>query len=499
MIILKQKHIIAILILTIFISILIALHFTSTNIENKLFTLSMSFVLYLCVISYIFFSFYFFSNQPIEKKISYLYSSLFIFFFLHLMLTFPFLLLSIAEENKFTSFQKLAVTGMRSEYTLTILTILIFLHKNITITRTKDNTIFYGFLFSILISSLISVKILNVKIIYLFNSFLPFWLILILLYFFLIEINNNSVFRKSFYLILNQTYFILIAILLGIYSCGFILYFNSWEGINFEHIYSLKGYELLEGFPRSWWFPLGDKLYFRFVALVDNPITSGYISSLICITALSKRYWFIFIFFLISCILSFSKGSMLLLFSCTFFGLFYTIFPSLTAKMSKKLLSSVYIFIIIILFLVALVTAMMQLTQTSADIHWLGLTLPFLHIQEYTLTEFIFGHGIGSGGNFLKGAMGSENISFMTWLKSGSESGIGTIFYQIGLCGLFFFVLAYLKVYKLLQAPYCKIIMIVYFFNLLLQENLLNLNILILLFFSIIMIEIHYLNKREIL
>jgi hypothetical protein len=129
-----------------------------------------------------------------------------------------------------------------------------------------------------------------------------------------------------------------------------------------------------------------------------------------------------------------------------------------------------------------------EILKSSASIHILGLTLPFINIGEYSFIEVLFGHGIGSGGNALKGVIGSD-MSIMEWLQTGSESGIGTIFYQLGSIGLMNIIIINYRIIFSLRTLEAKFIYFFYFLNMFIQENLINLNLLLLVFFTIIIIE----------
>jgi len=143
---------------------------------------------------------------------------------------------------------------------------------------------------------------------------------------------------------------------------------------------------------------------------------------------------------------------------------------------------------LLIIICIGLQVFIAGILKTSASIHILGLTLPFINIGDYSFVEILFGHGIGSGGNSLKGVIGSD-MPIMEWLQSGSESGIGTLFYQLGSIGLLSILVINYKIIFLLKTLEAKFIYFFYFLNIFIQENLINFNLLLLVFFTIIIIE----------
>ena len=300
----------------------------------------------------------------------------------------------------------------------------------------------------------------------------------------LIRIERNRLVLLQY--LLPAFYFLALLILFA-HVYGLIFYFDKWEIFNIAALYELKGYEAISGLPRSWWIETSSGMLFRFPSVFENPITAGYISAFFSMCFFSLRKFFFGIVFYMFAILSVSKGALLYL---TLFIIMFSLIKisKISKIIFKKVFNSWFIITSLMVLYILLQSVMAASLKTSASIHLLGLTLPFINMFEYSVFELIFGHGIGSGGNFYKGAFG-PSLNLLDWLGSGSESGIGTIFYQLGLSGIIVVASLFYRILFLIGSIEARFILFFYFLNLFMQENLININLLILVFLSILVIE----------
>ena len=430
---------------------------------------------------------YYLQYISVTDKIAKILSFSFITYIIHLLVVLPLSLMFISDNLEFAGLQKSVLTVIRVLITLQLyILIIFFLIKVFKKNRLKLQKVFLIFLLSIIISLIIPVPYMQVKFIYFLNSFLPMFLILFILTHLLLLKEEFNI-QKSFKKYLNPTLAVVIGFVLISYIFGLILYFNKWEVFDIGTLYSLKGYEPIEGLPRSWWAQIENIAFIRFPITLENPITASYLSAfLTMILIYLSRYTLAFIFFIFT-LFSFSKGAIIALALYVITIIFSRIFP-LFKKICLKIFNSFTMITLLIIIYIGLQVFIAGILKTSASIHILGLTLPFINIGDYSFVEVLFGHGIGSGGNSLKGVIGSD-MPIMEWLQSGSESGIGTLFYQLGSIGLLSILVINYKIIFLLKTLEAKFIYFFYFLNMFIQENLINLNLLLLVFFTIIIIE----------
>lgn len=458
--------------------------FTISTIENKLVLIS-TILLYIELIMIVIF--YYIKRYTSIHRLAIVLSLSFLMYLIHLLVTLPFSLMFMSDDMSYAGLQKSALTVIRVLITLQFYTlILVYLQSILKRENIKVSRSFFAFFFILIIASLTPVEYFQVKFIYLLNSFLPMFFILFILTHLLL-LNKKINIQNEFTIYLNASFYLVALWAMCGYIYGIVLYFDNWEFFDIGTFYSLKGYEPIEGLPRSWWVPIGDVLYFRFPSTFENPITAGYFSAFFGITMIALRRYNIAILFFIFTLFSVSKGAILfiMLFIFVFFSSHISSFLKI---LLLRIFNSTTTITLLLIGYISLQMIMSEIFKTSAAIHILGLTLPFTHIDQYSLFELIFGHGIGSGGNFYKSVVGVD-LSVLSWLKSGSESGIGTIFYQLGLLGLSLIIWISYKIIFLLRTLEARFIYFFYFLSMFIQENLINQNLLLLVFFSIIVIE----------
>ena len=334
----------------------------------------------------------------------------------HLLVTLPFSLIFISDDISYAGLQKSTLTVIRVLITLQIYTVILILLQNI-LKRENINLskTILTFFFILLISSFIPVEYFQVKFIYLLNSFLPMFFILFILTHLLL-LNNKTNIQNELTAYLNVSFYLIASWAMFGYLYGLVFYFDSWEIFDIGTFYSLKGYEAIEGLPRSWWIPIGDSIIFRFPATFENPITASYFAAFFAMTAFSLRQYLLGFTFFIFTLISISKGAILFLLLAAFVILSSRI-SLLLRGLLLRILDSPTILTLLLIGYIIFQIALSEVFESSASIHIMGLVLPFKNIDQYSIFELLFGHGIGSRENFFKAALGGE-IDVNTWLKS---------------------------------------------------------------------------------
>ena len=108
----------------------------------------------------------------------------------------------------------------------------------------------------------------------------------------------------------------------------------------------------------------------------------------------------------------------------------------------------------------------------------MGLLTPLQSAFEEKNLESLFGHGVGSSGNLVKIHLKAD-MDDDEWLGGGAESGLGLLVYQIGLVGAALILSLVMSIYNCLKSDISRSAWLIYWVNVLLQENLINLNYLI--------------------
>lgn len=249
---------------------------------------------------------------------------------------------------------------------------------------------------------------------------------------------------------------------------------------------ALKGYGHIDGYPRNWWSYLGGSLYLRLAGTAEDPVFFGYIAGFLAYIWLSRGspVWAGLLVLLV--IASLVKGAMMLLLGgVVFWAILYFSRPVsfLRSWLAITLLGGLIAFYVIA----------SGISQTSADVHVLGLWLPFEQMLkgETSIIESVFGHGIGSSGNLYK-SISEEPLSNLAWLQGGAESSFGLIFYQTGFVGLALLLALILRGFQRCRMDAARGLWIVYWANAAVQENLINLNYLTLLFITVAILELPY-------
>lgn len=309
------------------------------------------------------------------------------------------------------------------------------------------------------------------KSIYFLNSFLPIFI----LFYILQKLEYEKVNFKIFNMFI---WFYFLSLLISIFIIFNLIH---WEIDFFYKLYENSPFALVNNLPRTWFTTfLGLDLFRRFNGTLADPIIFGYISAtiLLILTYSKDKKILIFpivLFFLLS---SLSKGSYAL----------YILVIVLNIIGFKFFYKNIFYWLLFVLICVVSLAFGSLGQGSSADVHFLGLILPFLNLLDYSIIEILIGHGFTSGGNLAKGI---GIINELNWLQTGAESGIGTIFYQTGLLGLLFIITIFYRQIEISKL-FAKNLITVYFILMFTQENLINMNYLMLLFIGII-----FFNKLE--
>ncbi|EDP75582.1 hypothetical protein [Hydrogenivirga sp. 128-5-R1-1] len=177
-------------------------------------------------------------------------------------------------------------------------------------------------------------------------------------------------------------------------------------------------------------------------SFLDSVNFSYFLATAFAILFIYKQYLNKFIkpvyYFILSCIflfliLTLGKGGWMIFY---FFILGYALPMSFYLKNYKKVLMFM---LVLILFSIPIVNYVFP----TAIFHFIGLYNSLLNIS-------IMGHGLGSGGNFAKGF---SHIPYEKWLAS-SESGFGTMLYQLGAVFTFIYYLYWFLVIKKINNNY---------------------------------------------
>lgn len=313
-----------------------------------------------------------------------------------------------------------------------------------------------------------SVDLNYVKIGYFGNSFLPL-LICTALLASMDRLKCSAVRAK-------QVLDVLVVYVLFAALIGLALSLDFWRDAGAGMLQIDRGGRTIEGVPAYWWSQIGHWLIPRFHGLYEDPIFAGYIFGAFCLLCFVYQRILLSVIFAGLMIATLSKGAFLLVLASFVFS------RALSRRMFQSKIS-VALAALASVFLYGFVS---EISNTSASVHLRGLLLPFANMGEYSIFQIAFGHGVGSGGNLHRLAYGGDLSDL--WLATGSESGIGTLFYQLGFAGLISLLFAIITIIPSLTT-WSRSIVIVYIINLFFQENLLNFNYLFILLFSVWMTE----------
>jgi|TARA_X000001388_G_scaffold35536_1_gene25037 hypothetical protein len=330
--------------------------------------------------------------------------------------------------------------------------------------------------FSILISTMLPVEQAGVKLQYLANTYIPLILSTAALQY---HLSSKKITEPS----VKNYQGLAIAVLLSI-PLGYLISFQLIPTEFFSEHQGNKGFSLYNGLPLTWWTVLGDHVIARFPGTSDDPILFGYISSALCIVFLSGRKYLLAALFSFAAIISLSKGALI-----------WLIATSLMAGMTTKIKQRNYIYIVGSIVLVAGYLSFASAANTSANVHIVGLVSPIVSAITSFGPSSLIGNGVGSSGNLLKIFLMGD-LDTDSWLAGGAESGIGLLVYQIGFIGTGAFILAAFRIFGMLSSPFAKCAWIIYWVNASMQENLINLNYIIIISFTVYACESAYNAKK---
>lgn len=326
----------------------------------------------------------------------------------------------------------------------------------------------------VLIVTVISDTPLQATLGYLVNTFIPIALLLTIAKASIVNIQKGKQ-------VTSFSFFWLITI--GIFFSALAGVLFSYFIIDREIIIdqqAIKGYGHIEGLPRNWWSNINGALYPRLAGTAEDPIFFGYFCAFMSYIAFSFKKYFLGLLLISLVLFSLVKGAFLLVLLS---GL-CLIFFKFSKVVIKESVAGAYAFAGI----VAAYIAISSVSNTSANVHVLGLLRPFNNIPNIGWVQNMLGHGAGSSGNLYKAEM-QGNLSYQEWLQGGAESSFGLLFYQTGFLGLIILFSALFNIFKVLRNDAAKALWVIYWANASIQENLINLNYLAMLFATIIVLE----------
>jgi len=245
---------------------------------------------------------------------------------------------------------------------------------------------------------------------YVRNFLFPF--IFIMLGFTYVKSNNIKSFLRSFIII----HFFIITI--ALYEL--IIDPKLWEVLNGRYINIARGFGDISILKTV----IMNKTFYRVGGTFLDSVNFSYflatsMAMFIYFTSLvKKRMELLLLFLLLSInttilIFTFAKGGWLIAI-VIFIGYFFI--------KDRQFTNYHFLYFILIIILIVSIFPIIISIFPTVIYHFYGLINSFSNIT-------LFGHGIGNGGNFAKGLIG---ISHESWLKS-SESGLGTMLYQMGI------------------------------------------------------------------
>lgn len=403
-----------------------------------------------------------------------------------LTLYFPILGFTLGYTDQFLLFELKAAVGIRSViYSFLLLAFALIA----SLSSSKINhyvilsLIVVGFLFFSFISSS---SVFLPKVTYLINTFVPLFFTYIGVLFLLDTskgfINQTIVFKAlAFFILVSLIYFIGLDLFYDVVRPDLISAMRSKDGTPIEY----------GTYPGSWGSMIAGVRFNRFVGSFPDPILFGYFVALMAVFLFSKKSYLLSAFFVLMILLSGAKGALLLFINSLFLVAVFKYFKRFRG--------------LAVIGLVAFQVFVAMLFQSSASIHLEGLLGAINSVLSGSLREFLFGYGIGGGGNL---ARFSEDAFGHGWLESGSESGVGVLLYQLGIVGgLVYIYIIYLvdsKLIKLYQSSkdtsylYALAAILAVFINSFMQENCINASILSMLLLTVIFI-VFVRKKQEVL
>lgn len=304
------------------------------------------------------------------------------------------------------------------------------------------------------------------RITYLLNSFLSLFATVGVVFFVLGRFGEvpylDGLFQRIviFVAILGIPYFPILMLNLDIFRPDLALMHQMVEG---------RG---LDGtLPPQWQSLLFDQFVPRFVGTFPNPILYGYFCAISSFVFFVKGRSLISGVLFLMAMMTLSKGAILLALSAMFF--FYSL-------RFGRIIFVVSFFAVIF---VELLSA--YLLDGSNRVHLRGLIGGVQSVLSGGVSSILFGFGLGSGGNLSRAALVGGPTS-EGWLASGSESGIGSLIYQLGFCGLGYFSFLACRVLFFPISVFARdvgrsyaiiALCAAWFANMLLQEDLINVTI----------------------
>lgn len=232
----------------------------------------------------------------------------------------------------------------------------------------------------------------------------------------------------------------IVVVFLGLFMMNMPL--EMWQGIGIHEVYEAKKnpFPLGQLPGRFYTTFLSGNYIQRMASIYYEPVNLSYLLAgtaalMMCIKKMERK-WFTFIFLCVGSLLTFGKGGLLLgglLFGITFCQIF---FEQLTCHFPKKKILAIC-FGGILVALVAVSIWYYVFIGGTAVLHFMGIfeSIPFI-------LKSPLGYGLGMGGNI--GAATNSYAENISLLQSGGESGLMSMFFQLGIGGGLYFIILWI-------------------------------------------------------
>lgn len=389
----------------------------------------------------------------------------------------PFLGMFSSIEGGVNGFFVKLFLGLRSAFFATwvgVAFVLIVIYRHLRYGYAK----LFALFFILLVGALNGALSLEAQITYFLNAFLPLF-VTILIIPYLIE-NGQNFERHAKYAekllvlsaIISLIYFPILMMNLDIFRPDLALMHQTIEG---------RG--LNSALPPQWQSYINGEFFPRFVGTFPNPILLGYFCAISSFVFFIRERNLISILFAILTVATLSKGAILFL---------------LVAHLLRlSLIRSLLLFWLALILVVAGSLTLAYFLDGSNRVHLRGLTGGVQSVLTASPVNFLFGFGIGSGGNLARSQLEDGPVS-AGWLASGSESGIGVLIYQLGFVGIAFLAFICSAIYHAAtvnkshastNATSVVALCAAWFANMLLQEDLINVTISSQMLLAVIMLS----------
>lgn len=251
-------------------------------------------------------------------------------------------------------------------------------------------------------------------------------------FFYLNNMNKLNSFCKKYLIVMRILFICGIILLIGGYS--------MYLAIGYNEVYIAKGSTLVEGRLDGRFFT---RLFYSMIprmgSIIYEPVNLAYFFAFgILITFFffrknNQKWKFDFLINVLGLILTVGKGGMFIIGLTSMFVIGYKILLTFFKKINHIFLSRLCILLVCFGMFVLIKIYLIKFPYSSVVPHFWGIENGIKSVLQNPL-----GHGLGTGGNM-------AYLSGTKYVNNGSESGLMTILYQIGIVGFIFFVKTFLS------------------------------------------------------